>query len=295
MINFNGGMNTFGGSAVNYGTVGNANAAGHLPGSGSAGQARSADVGVLTVLVQEIRAVREVLQGMHDFTERRLPEGPLAREAWIPAPGGQRVRIAAMQTLRPGTDSAALAYRVLVDEYNPSTVLLVGIAGGVGQNVHVGDVVISDEVIAYDARRETPQGVHHRGQAQSLAGPLAHRLNDFFTTTPARLQGYSGEDFQIHRGPIGSGNAVVTDAGSEIRWWLKTFNEKVLAVETEAAGVAQSFLERMGRDSPRGWLTIRGISDTADRHKGHQYHDLAAYNAAAVMAMLAPHLTFDPS
>jgi adenosylhomocysteine nucleosidase len=92
-------------------------------------------------------------------------------------------------------------------------------------------------------------------------------------------------------GPIGAGNAVVTDAGSEIRHWLRTFNERVLAVETESAGVAQSFHETVRQDTaPRGWLTVRGISDTADRHKGHAHHDLAARRAAEVMAMLLPHL-----
>src|SRR4051794_11949830 len=258
--------------------------------------ATAADVGVLTILDEEIRAVQVQLERMQDYGERRLAHGPLAREASVPARGGRElVRVAAVQTFTRGTASAALAYRELVAAYNPKIVLLVGIAGGVRPDVRIGDVVVSDEIVAYDARRETPGGTRRRGQAQSVAAPLGYRLNDFFAATLSEQPRPGGESFRIHRGPIGSGNAVVTDADSEIRRWLEHFNEKVLAVETEAAGVAQGFHESVGEGGPRGWLTVRGISDTADKQKGHSYHDLASRHAAEVMAMLVPFLQFAES
>ena len=293
MTTISGGVNTFGGNPTFNGPVAGRDMV-TAPGPASDEPvAATADVGVLTVLDQEIRAVSAALRHMYDYRQRRLAHGPLAHEAWLPAYDGGRVRVAAVQTLRPGTESAAVAYRGLVEEYNPSTVLLVGIAGGINPKVRIGDVVLSDEVIDYDARRESDDGTHRRGQAQALAAELGHRLNDFFAVTPATQHRPSGISFRIHRGPIGSGNAVVTDAGSDIRRWLREFNEKVLAVETEAAGVAQSFHESVRRDgATRGWLTVRGISDAADRDKGHDYHDLAAQHAAEVMAMLVPFLRF---
>jgi adenosylhomocysteine nucleosidase len=289
------GMTATGGSTISNSTNHGGNIGPPWPAPPPRRSPRSADVAVLTVLDEEIRAVQTALQHMCDYRQLRLRHGPLAREAWLPASDGRRIRLVAVQTLTRGTESAALAYRELVEAYTPSIVLLVGVAGGVSPRVGIGDVVISDEVIAYDARRVTVEGVHRRGQAQTVAGPLGHRLNDFFATTPAHQRRSAGDDFYIHRGPIGSGNAVVTDADADIRRWLQAFNEKVLAVETEAAGVAQSFHESVGRDSPRGWLTIRGISDSADQHKGHDYHGVAAWHAAEVMAMLVPHLHFDES
>ncbi len=101
----------------------------------------------------------------------------------------------------------------------------------------------------------------------------------------------------MHRGPIGSGNAVVTDADSYIRTWLQGVNENVLAVETEAAGAAQTFHEVAGWSAtPYGWLTIRGISDAADEHKppAGDHHALASRHAASVMITLAPYLDFRP-
>lgn len=293
MTEVSGGVNIMGGSATFHAPVAGRDQHLSAPVGSPAGTPRAAEVGVLTILDEEIGAVQAALQRMYDYRTQPLPHGPLAREAWLPAPGGHRIRVAAVQTLTRGTESAAIAYRGLVEQYNPAIVLLVGIAGGVAEKVEVGDVVLSDEIILYDARRESPDGTHRRGQAQAVAAPLGHRLNDFFVAQREQTRS-RGEDFRIHRGPIGSGNAVVTDVNSEIRRWLREFNEKVLAVETEAAGVAQSFHETVRQDrGPRGWLTIRGISDTADKDKGHQYHDLAAQHAAEVMAMLVPHLHFD--
>ena len=296
MTSYGSGVHIFGDGVTIHGPVVGRDMIGGGPAAASrdgrvAAAPGSTDIGVLTILDEEIRAVCSELKQMSGYTERPLRHGPLAREAWLAVPAGRRVRVAAVQTLTRGTESAALAYRGLVEEYNPYAVLLVGIAGGVSPEVDIGDVVLSDEVISYDARREGPEGVRRRGQAQSVAAELGHRLNDFFTATPRQQRRDGDDSFRIHRGPIGSGNAVITDAGSEIRRWLTTFNEKVLAVETEAAGVAQSFHESVRTDSgPRGWLTVRGISDVADKNKGHDHHELAARHAAEVMAMLARYL-----
>ena len=242
----------------------------------------TADVGVLTVLDQDTRAVTAALRHMYDYGQRRLSHGTTADEAWLPAYDGGRVRVAAVQTPAPGADSA---YRGLVEQYHPSTVLLVGTAGGVNPRVGVGDVVLSDQVIDFGAG---PKGTHRRGPAQA---ELGHRLNDFFAVTPATQHRPSGISYRIHRGPIGSGDTVVADAAADIRRWLREFHEKVLAVETGAAGAARSFHESVRRDGvTRGWLVVRGIADAADRQMGYDYHDLAARHAAEVMAMLVPFL-----
>lgn len=291
MIHISGNGNQIGNTVTGNGVL-----AGGDIGAAAARTPRRAgvDVAVLTILDEEIRAVQAALQQMYDYRERRLRHGPLAREAWLPASGGRRIRVAAVQTFTRGTDSAAIAYRGIVEEYQPAVVLLVGIAGGVDPQIRIGDVVLSNQVIMYDARREAETGVHRRGDAQFVSAPVGHRINDFFARVPAEQLRPGGDSYQVYRGPIGSGNAVVTDARSEIRRWLHAFNEKVLAVETEAAGVAQSFHETVRHDSgPRGWLTVRGISDTADKHKGHDHHELAAQHAAEVMAMLLPYLGFD--
>jgi adenosylhomocysteine nucleosidase len=283
VTSISGGVNNFGGTGNFTGNVAGHDmtvvAAAPAPGPGAADEPL-ADIGVLTVIDEEMRAVAAVLRGMDDYRVRRLDSGPIAHEARLTGRDGRPLRIAAVQTLTRGTESAALACRALTEAYGNSVILLVGIAGGVAKDVKIGDVVIGDNIISYDARKVTPEGTQRRGQSQVVSAVLGHRLNEFFSAGPHTA-------FPVHRGPIGSGNAVVADPAAEIRLWLHHVNDKVLAVETEAAGVAQSFHE-MARLA--GWLTIRGISDTADQTKNDDDHATAARHAAEVMAMLAPFL-----
>jgi adenosylhomocysteine nucleosidase len=253
-----------------------------------------ADVGVLTILSQEMQAVVRVLERAQAYQTRQLYGGQQAHEARFPVPGGG-LQAVAMQALDRGPRSAVVAYQSLQKHYSPQIVLLVGIAGGISPKVTIGDVVISDEIIYYDARRESPEGVHRRGQSYPIAPVLRHRLNEFFRVHGAFHSPGDADraapPFRVHRGPVGSGDVVVTDRESGIRSWLLTYHEKALAVETEAGGIAQAFYEEVGDDRAlRGWLTIRGISDHADAGKGDSYHDLAAERAALVLERLVPFL-----
>jgi adenosylhomocysteine nucleosidase len=246
---------------------------------------RRADVAVLTVLTEELRAVVDVLGAHRDYRSEPLPGGGRLHEAVVRADCGD-LRVVATQALEPGPQSAAVAYRRLRDAVRPSVVLLVGVAGGIRPDVAVGDVVIADEIVYYDARRETVTAARRRGRSQPITPALRHRVNEFFLRYGATIALPAAGAVRVFRGPIGSGSAVVTDAGSDIARFLRRFNEKTLAVETEAAGVGQAFYEEIGPVS--GWLTIRGISDLADRGKGHRWHQLAADHAAAVMDRLLP-------
>jgi adenosylhomocysteine nucleosidase len=248
-----------------------------------------ADVGILTVLTEELDAVVERLERHRGYRSVQLPGGVQVHEAEVRGGDGRAVRVAAMQTTDRGPRSATLAFERLRQAYRPSVVLLVGVAGGVGADLEIGDVVIADDVVYYDARREAADGPHRRGQAQAMTATLRNRLNAFFRghrTVPADPD----PEIRVWRGPIGSGDAVVTDSGSDITAWLRAFNEKVLAVETEAGGVGQAFYEHLDHDDLHGWLTVRGISDLADRHKRHDRHAYAARRAAAVTERLLPYL-----
>ena len=50
-------------------------------------------------------------------------------------------------------------------------------------------------------------------------------------------------DFKVLPGPIGSGEAVVANKDAEIRSFLRRFNDKTLALETETGGLAAAFYE----------------------------------------------------
>lgn len=248
------------------------------------------DVGVLTVLPEETRAVVDAFARSERYTTSRVDGGPMAHHALFRAAGSGSVSAVLTQTLDRGPRSAAVAFTRMRRLWAPPVVLLVGVAGGISEHVRVGDVVIADQVVYYDARRVSAVGEHRRGQDQPAAAVMRHRVNDFFVEYRGALP-YGAETLRVHSGPIGSGDAVVTDEYSDIRRYLRRYNEKTLAVETEAAGVAQACYEEFGEDAAlRGWLAIRGISDRADAAKGTSHHRAAAERAAAVLVRLLPFL-----
>jgi adenosylhomocysteine nucleosidase len=270
--------------AQNHGTVnvgGNAIGAqyGSQYGGGRWRGTRRADVGILTVLTEELTAVVDVLQDHSAFRAERQPGGWQTFHAKVPA-DGRALSVVAAQTSGRGPRSAALAFGRLRDAFRPSLILVVGVAGGIRRGLEIGDVVIGDEVIYYDARPETGAGPC---RSRPMAPALWHRVNEFFRRYRGDVLLPDGGSVRVFRGPIGSGaeqNADVVDL-------LRRSNEKTVAVETGAGGVGRAFYEQIDHeDGLRGWLTIRGVSGPADGVKGHD--QFAADRAALVTDRLLP-------
>ncbi|TMR93981.1 5'-methylthioadenosine/S-adenosylhomocysteine nucleosidase [Nonomuraea basaltis] len=170
--------------------------------------------------------------------------------------------------------------------------------GGIHASTKIGDVVVATRVVYYDLRKETPEGTRRRGEEREAPSAVGHAVNAFFNDhgEPATLQAANDEgDFLTHTGPIGSGEAVIADAKSEIIRYLKAYNDKVLAVEMEAGGLTQAFHEQDGPQAVRGWVVVRGISDDADDGKNDTCHDVAARHAATVLRSLLPYLPIGSS
>jgi len=251
---------------------------------------KRADVGVITVLGKEARAVYEVL-GLRRVQGGDLPfyEGTVNVRDTV-------TRVAAIRTLSQGQRSTVVAFDHLRRHYNPAVVVLVGIGGGIHAGIEIGDVVVTPRVVYYDLRKETPAGQQRRGEEREAPAAISHAVNSFFIDydEPAGFQATDGNgitrEYRALTGPIGSGEAVIADAESKIIRYLKAFNDKILAVDMEAGGLTQAFYEQDGSPAVRGWLVVRGISDDASSAKDDDYHDIAAWHAATVLRSLLPYL-----
>jgi len=250
-------------------------------------------VGVITVLSEETNAVAVAL-GSAGHCEKQIRDGARFYEATVDS-GGIQVTVAVTQALHMGSVPTSMAVDRLRRYYDPSVIVLVGIAGGIHPAVSLGDVVVVREVIYYDSRKETPGKVFRRGYTRAIPAATLHAVNDFFSSNGEPCAGRSEDpdgirrDYKILPGPIGSGEAVIADPGSDIRRYIAAVNDKTLAVETEAGGLAEAFYETAGADAS-GWLAIRGISDHADAEKNDAYHEIASWHAAAVLLRLLPFL-----
>jgi adenosylhomocysteine nucleosidase len=152
---------------------------------------------------------------------------------------------------------------------------------------------VATKVVYYDLRKEMPSRTHHRGEGREAPAKIGHAVNRFFTEhgQTAEITPADGEPFRVLTGPIGSGEAVIADRDAEIRRYLTSFNDKVLAVDMESGGLTQFCHEHAGH--PEGWVIVRGISDHATSEKNDEHHHRAAWHAAIVLRALIPYLLDD--
>lgn len=247
---------------------------------------RSRGIGLVAVKDTEARAVIEVFGLTKD---KKTPSGQGFYTGTVESADGA-VELVAARTLEQGQRSIMPTLENLRRHSNPAVFVLVGIGGAINRDLVVGDVVVATRVVYYDLRRETPNEVHRRGEERPAPAAITHAVNSFFTDyhQPARLESAAGP-FRVLSGPIGSGDAVVMDAESQIRKFLLAYNEKVLAVDMEAGGLTQFCHETSPPDHP-GWLVVRGISDLADHTKTYDHQHSAAHNAAITLRHLIPYL-----
>lgn len=248
------------------------------------------DVGVITILSEETQAVILAL-GLEEFKVGGLrfyqaPDGI----------SGSPHKVAAIRALGPGQRSTAAACAAMRERYNPKTIVLTGIGGAIRPWLRPGDVVVATEVVYYDLRKETPSGIQHRGEARQAPAETGHAVNAFFTDhDPAdfAVEDPSGTTraMRMRPGLIGSGEAVFASHGAETLAYLAAFNDKILAIDTEAGALAQTCHEQSAATGQvHGWAVVRGISDDAGPDKNDDYHHLASWHAAAALRKLIPYL-----
>lgn len=181
--------------------------------------------------------------------------------------------------------SAVLAERAIT-EFSPVAVLFVGVAGALWPAVELGDVVIASQVYAYHGGTATDDGLKARPRSWEIshqAGQIAQHL--------MRTGGWAAAPLpKVHFGPIAAGEVVQDSRNSEQARWVRQHYNDALAIEMEAAGVAQA--AHLNRALPI--VVVRGISDRADGSKtatdGKNWQARAAAHAAAFADALAREL-----
>ena len=267
------------------------------------------DVGILTIREDEFRAVlaafpEKVGTGIHrgrrEYAIRSASAGPSGTYT-----------VAILRQAEQGNGEAQDAARDMIDDFGPSLLLVVGIAGGVpSDDFTLGDVVISTRIHEFsleqrkfneEASYSSAGGPIAKGLAAAIAN-LAAREGELGSwadglpappKVPQKPQTYGPEDWQeslkkklkhhfpkgasgrkplYTAGPIGSSDRLIKDP-TVLLPWLSTARH-LLAVEMESAGVYRAARERCPM------IAIRGISDLVGLHRQESWTKYACAAAA---------------
>ena len=172
---------------------------------------------------------------------------------------------------RIGKVAAATTVTTLVHEFAVERVVFTGVAGGIAQQVRVGDIVVATELVQHDLdasplfpRHEIPLlGTARIAADAQLTARLAAAAADYLASEfprdvdPASRREFGLDAPQVLQGLIASGDEFVSAAHRVAG--LRADLPDLLAVEMEGAAVAQVCHEF---DLP--FAVIRSISDRAD-------------------------------
>lgn len=242
----------------------------HEPGSlptletppGAAARPRLA---IVAAMHDELRAV---LQAMPD----EAPRVRAGREFWVGHLDGHEV-VAVLAGI--GKVAAAATATLLLTEFGVERIVFTGVAGGLGEHVRVGDVVVADGLTQHDMdasplfpRYEVPlTGVSRFAPDAALSDVLARAaqavLAEAASATASdalsvdHLQAFGIAAPRVHRGLLISGDRFVStqDESDALRAELP----EALAVEMEGAALAQ-----VCHDFGVPFAVVRTVSDRAD-------------------------------
>jgi 5'-methylthioadenosine/S-adenosylhomocysteine nucleosidase len=221
---------------------------------------------VLTALPVEYDAVRAHITERDELVHRdgtRVEVGRLEGTSW-------RVALA---ELGEGVVNAATIATQILTWLRPQAVLFVGVAGGLKDDLEIGDVVVGTKVYAVQGGKESTDGFLAR--PESWHG--SHRLLQAARSALRDLEGVRG-----HRKPIACGDVVLANERSALRRRIQRTYNDAYAIEMEGSGASHAAHLSGQVDA----LVIRGISDLANAEKADAdaggSQQLAASQAAKV-------------
>ncbi|MEG0772932.1 5'-methylthioadenosine/adenosylhomocysteine nucleosidase [Clostridium sp.] len=151
-----------------------------------------------------------------------------------------------------GKVNAAVCTQILVDEFKVDYVINVGIAGGIGEDIYPGDIVIANTLIQHDV--DTSAFGEKLGQIPRM--DIFDFKCDKTLLQHAKIACAELSEVNTFVGRVVSGDQFIA-SGDKIKWLGKEFN--ALACEMEGASIAHvAYLN----DIP--FIIIRSISDNAN-------------------------------
>jgi adenosylhomocysteine nucleosidase len=217
-------------------------------------------IGIISALHQELAAVLDRLPD-----EQRQCVG--GRDFWVGHWNGHEV-VAVLS--RIGKVAAATTATALIERFGVARIIFTGAAGGIGDGLRVGDVVVASSFVQHDMdasplfpRHEVP--LYGKARFDTDAA-LSAALADAARAVLARPGQALGADTlaafelrapQVHVGLIASGDRFVATKAESAA--LRCVLPDALAVEMEGAAVAQ-----VCHDYGVPFAALRTISDRAD-------------------------------
>lgn len=171
-----------------------------------------------------------------------------------------------------GKVNAARCTQALIDRFSPRAVINSGIAGGIGDGLHVGDIVIGAKLVEHDFDLSALGYTEGNVCDGRKSKPTYFKSDKKLAAAIKEAAKKTAPDREVREGVIASGDVFVADWATKTRLKMD-FN--ALAAEMEGAAVAHT-----AQYAGVPFAVIRVISDLADGGAPASYSDFETETAA---------------
>jgi nucleoside phosphorylase len=229
-----------------------------------------------------------VLKLPYGWVSRRFPDDPTTYHFGAITCNGRSASVVAASAQRKGMAwSSALATKMVL-RFKPTLIAMTGICAGVEGKTCLGDVIVADPTWDWGSGKhsENEDGSPvfrlspvQRGLSSELSGICYEicRSDEFKQRVKSNWKFKTPEgQFSAHVGPMASGASVI--ANDSTAQLIVAQNRDLIAIEMEAFAVMAAS-EYAITPSPKS-IAIKSVCDFADRKKGDDWQEYAAYTSA---------------
>lgn len=171
-----------------------------------------------------------------------------------------------------GKVNAAICAQILIDHFAVDCIVNVGVAGGLVNELKIGDIVISTDTVQHDMETDEPIGVIPRMEISNFNAD-----EELICLAEEAAKEISGNN-TIMKGRIASGDQFVCSQEQKNR--IRS-NVKGVCVEMEGAAIAQAcYLNKIP------FVIVRSISDNADSNVETDYYTFLKMAASRSSALV---------
>ncbi|MCM1115285.1 MAG: hypothetical protein NC397_07305 [Clostridium sp.] len=200
---------------------------------------------------------------------------------------GKPRKILKTKLLEMGMSAASYSTTKIIDLFDPDLVIMVGICGGRKGDVDLGDIIVADRAWDYGSGKIN---IDDNGEMYFSAQPnqinIDTRLKAIIDKNKDIIdeiymcwnkQKHEKKTSNVHIGALPSGSAVVA-AKSFTDSIIAPQYRKFLGIDMETYGVY--FAGENAKSNVR-FVSIKAVSDMADKDKKDDYHEYSSYISSA--------------
>lgn len=203
----------------------------------------------------------------------------------------KEIHIVAATCPQMGMQSAATLTMKLISNFRPQFIVMTGIAASLKPGINYGDILIASSSFDYNSGKITKDKIineqihipdfNHINISRELQEELIPFISDQRNLDAIKREWKFGDcpntTLNSKIGPLGTGASVIED--TKIIKNIKTHVRKLIGIDMETYGVYYA-ATNCSKPKPKGFLSIKSVSDFGDLKKNDKYQKYAAFTSS---------------